>query len=219
MVSKDNSVYLFIGGDSLSKDIKLKRLKEELLDSGTQEFDLDVLYAKDFNLSGIQEKFLNLPVKAKRRIVVIKQAGRLKDDIKDFILSYVKKPYPHLILILDMERFENRDTFTSSLLRYCQTSRFREEPQANIFDLSRSIGLRKSAASLRILQQLLKRGERPEQILGGLRYTFEKGVSYPLQMKRSLKLLLNCDIEIKIRIIRRAHNALAGNPVSNRRPW
>nr|HPL83037.1 hypothetical protein [Candidatus Omnitrophota bacterium] len=43
----------------------------------------------------------------------------------------------------------------------------------------------------------IKDGERPERILGGLRYSLENNVQDVKGLRRRLKLLLNCDIEIK----------------------
>jgi hypothetical protein len=43
----------------------------------------------------------------------------------------------------------------------------------------------------------LQNGERPEMILGGLRSNYERNVFKPLERRKRLKLLLNCDIEIK----------------------
>jgi DNA polymerase III delta subunit len=48
-----------------------------------------------------------------------------------------------------------------------------------------------------VLNQLLKKGERPERILGGLRYSWENSIATPLETRRRLKALLNCDIDIK----------------------
>lgn len=51
--------------------------------------------------------------------------------------------------------------------------------------------------ALRILNELLRNGERPERILGGLRYAWEREFTPGVEAKRRLKLLLNCDINIK----------------------
>jgi DNA polymerase III delta subunit len=51
--------------------------------------------------------------------------------------------------------------------------------------------------ALRTLSQLLKNGEKPERILGGLRYSFQRGPHTPLEIRKAIKLLLNCDITIK----------------------
>ena len=78
MVKKESSVYLFIGQDTLSKDTRLKKLKEEFLSPHTQYFNLDVLYAGDLDLKGLQERLLCLPLKGEKRIVVIKDSQNLK---------------------------------------------------------------------------------------------------------------------------------------------
>lgn len=196
MVRKD-SVYLFLGEDSLSKDIKLKKIKEEFLKADTEYFNLDILYAKELELSCFQERLLSLPVKAKKRIILIKDSQHLKDDVRDFILRYIKKPHSEVILILDSHRFSPGDTFLRQAGPYAQICRFKESPRLDTFTLSRSIDFRKTSHALRVLNQLLRSGEKPERILGGLRYSWENSVSHPEETRKKLKLLLHCDLAIK----------------------
>lgn len=190
-------IYLFLGTDPLSKDTKLKQLKQEHLSKDTQDFNWDILYPKDFNLRGLQEKILFIPVKSKKRIIVIKQAHNLKDDIKEFILKYAKIARPEIILVLDMERYDPRDSFVSAITRFSQVCRFKEEPRLDAFGLGRLIEASRADFALRLLNQLLASGEKPERILGGLRYVWERDLAGSLKTKRRLKLLLNCDLEIK----------------------
>ena len=87
MVKKDSPVYLFIGQDSRSKDLKLKRIKEELLPAAITDFNLDVLYARELNLVELQEKLLSLPCKAEKRIIVILSFmfyPRIQDNVPNF---------------------------------------------------------------------------------------------------------------------------------------
>lgn len=190
-------VYLFIGQDSLSKDIQLKHLKQESFSKDLEQFNLDTLYARELTLKNLQERLLCLPVKAKKRIVVIKEAQRLKEEVKDFMLGYVKKPAAGIILVLDIERWDRKDEFLNNIYKYARISRFRETLPPDTFVLNRQIALKRPDYALRLLNQLLKSGERPERILGGLRYAWERDSLAPLEMKRRLKLLLKCDIEIK----------------------
>lgn len=187
-------VFLFIGQDSPSKDTQLQKLKKEFLNPQIEKFNCDILYAKDLILKDLQERLLSLPFKAKKRIAVIKNAQELKEDIKEFILEYVKRPYPEIILVLDID---SQDEFTERLARYVQTHRFKEPPRLDAFVLSRQIELRKPDYALKVLHQLLENGERPELILGGLRHSCNKNINYPAQVKKINKLLLNCDLEIK----------------------
>ena len=190
-------VYLFIGQDSLSKDISLKKLKQEFLNPQTEQFNLDTLHAKDLSLALLQERLLCLPAKAKIRMVVVKGAQELKEESKEFILNYVKNPYPKVILVLDMERYDFKDIFIKQAARYAKTLRFREEPHLNVFSLSRCIDQKRSDYALRVLDELFKKGERAERILGGLRYAWEKDTIPALERKKRLKAILHCDIDIK----------------------
>ncbi len=192
-----NMVYLFIGDDSLSKDVQLKRMRQEFLARATEQFNLDTLYAKDSTLKSLQETLLRLPVNNPRRIVVIKDAQDLKQDTKDFLLKYVKTPHRQIILVLDINRIEKKDEFINLIYKFTKVVRFRETRPLDVFALSRQIQLGKADLALRILNQILREGERPERILGGLRYAWERDVTYPVDIKRKLKLLLNCDLEIK----------------------
>ncbi len=197
MVKNESPVYLFIGQDSFSKDIRLNRIKEEFLDKNTQHFNLDILYARELKLPNLQERLLSLPVKSKKRIIVIKDSQDLKEEVKEFILRYVKKPEGRIVLVLDADKSSPRDDFFRQLMRHALTCRFRESVNLDAFTLSRSIDFKKTGHALWVLSQLLKDGEKPERILGGLRYSWENSVAYSLETRRKMKTLLNCDIDIK----------------------
>lgn len=190
-------VYLFIGEDSPSKDIQLKAIRKEFLAKETEQFNLDILYAKELNLKFLQEKLLFLPVKSAKRAIVIKDAQNLKEDLKEFLLEFLKKLHKQLILILDVNHYERKDEFINSVCRFAKVYRFKEALQPDTFSLSRQINLKRPDYALRLLNQLLKNGERPERILGGLRYVYERETMGRLEARKRLKLLLNCDIDIK----------------------
>jgi len=197
MVKKESPNYLFIGQDSLSKDIKLKNLRQESFSKDIEQFNLDVLYARELILKDLQEKLLCLPVIAKKRIIVIRGAEELKEESKEFIFNYVRKPYNGVILILDINHQVPQDKFINRILRYVQVCHFKETTPPDTFMLSRQIDLRRPDYALRLLYQLLKNGEKPERILGGLRYTCERGITQPPEKRKRLKLILYCDIDIK----------------------
>ena len=197
MVRKETSVYLFIGQDSLSKDIRLKKLKEEVLDPHTQYFNLDVLYAKELSLKGLQERLLSLPLGAKKRIVVIKDSQSLKEEIKEFIIKYVRNPQSKILLVLDINKYSYQDEFIKQISRYSEVCRFKEDARVDTFALGRAIDSKKSSYALGVLNQLLRSGEKPERILGGLRYSWENSNADSFQIRKKLTLLLSCDIDIK----------------------
>lgn len=190
-------IHLFVGQDNLSKDKRLNQLKQENLPKNLEHFNFDVLYAKDLKLNLLQEKLLFLPVQLKQRIVVIRGGEALGQEIKDFITVFAKENRENIILVVYLDNYSSNKEFISGLLHHAEVSRFQEEVVLNTFDLSRQIESRKAAASLKILKQLLKNGERPEKILGGLRSSWERNLKNTLELKNRLKLMLSCDLDIK----------------------
>jgi DNA polymerase III delta subunit len=197
MVRKEPALYIFIGQDALLKDAKIRKLKEDFIPAHTQYFNLDILYAKDLTLKGLQEKLLSMPFQAKKRMVIIKEAQGLKNDIKGFIAGYARKPQAGTLLVLDMDRCLSNDEPMRQIARYSEVFRSKEEARPDTFALSRAIDSRKPGYALRLLNQLLKNGEKPERILGGLRYSWEHNCADITLAKKRLRALLGCDIEIK----------------------
>lgn len=190
-------IYLFLGQDSPSKEAQLKKIKEEFLAPKTAEFNLEILYAKELKLKSLQERLLCLPVNSPKRLIVIKEAQELSGELKEFLAKYALKPYKHLILVLDFSRQDKKDGLPGKISRYAKTLHFKENIPVDTFTLSRQVALGRADTALRILHQLLGQGEPAERILGGLRYAWERDNLSSPQMKKRLKLLMLCDIEIK----------------------
>ena len=190
-------VYLLIGQDIAAKEIQLKKIKQEFLPHSLQDFNLDTLYAKEVNLKVIQERFLAIPLKNAKRIIVIKDAHLLDEESRDFLLEFSKKPPKELVLVLDFAQYDYRDELIKGLSSAACVLRFKEIIHPDTFALNRQIELRKTDSALRLLNQLLKNGEAPERILGGLRYGWEKQNMGSLADRRKLKLLLGADLEMK----------------------
>lgn len=190
-------VYLLIGQDIQAKETQFKKIKQEFLPKELQDFNLDTLYAKEISLKEIQERFLAIPLKSAKRIIVIKDAHSLDGQSRDFLLAYSRKPHKQLVLVLDFEHYDYNDEFFKSISGNARVMRFQETVNPDAFALNRQIELRKADCALRLLNQLLGNGEAPERILGGLRYAWERQNEKTPDARKKLKLLLGCDIEIK----------------------
>jgi len=190
-------VYIFIGQDNPAKELQLKKIRQVYLAKGLEHFNQDIIYAKDAKLKSIQEIFLNLPVNAKNRIIVIKDASALAKDCQEFIKRHLPAASSHIVLVMDFERFDRKDDFLNSVSQNAKILRFKEIPQEDTFSLFRQIESGQIAPALGILARLLKDGQRPERILGGLRYSWEKQNGMIAEKRRKLLALLECDIDIK----------------------
>jgi len=206
MVSHDTSafLYLFLGQDIIApdgssrKEAILRSVKKNLLIPSSQDFNLDTVYAKGLELKELQKLFLQLPVKSQRRMLVIRDAQYLKPELKDFLKEQIKRAKERPVtLILDINEPDFKDEFLKNVSRYARVYRFRQTIPLNAFTLTRQIEMKNHAFALKVLSELLHNGERPERILGGLRYALEKQETRALEKRKKLKLLLNCDLEIK----------------------
>lgn len=190
-------VYLLIGQDIAAKETQLKKIKQEFLSLQLKDFNLDTLYAQEIALKDIQERFLSIPLKSAKRIIVIKDAQLLDEESQNFLLSFSKKPHKQLVLVLDFAQYDHKNKFIQGLCAHARLLRFKETLNPDTFALNRQIELRKTDSALRLLDQLLKNGEAPERILGGLRYAWEHQDIQSLNARRKLRFLLGADLEIK----------------------
>lgn len=197
MVNNDAQVYLLIGQDHSSKDTLLSRIKGQYLSKKLEAFNLDILFARDINLKGLQERLLLLPAGNGKRVVIVKEAQHLKDDAKKFLSSYCRKPLASVILVLEMAGKPAKDEFVNSISKFCRVFRSKEPLPADTFGLWRQIIQKRPDNALKMLFQLLKNGESPERILGGLRYSCFKDMLKPQDIRQRLQLLIDCDIDIK----------------------
>jgi DNA polymerase III delta subunit len=190
-------VYLFFGEDEHSKDIYLEKLKRQLFSKELEPFNYDVLYAKELHLLEFQEALKRLPHKAKKRIIIIRQADSLRQEIKDYFITYLKRPFSSNLIILDFREFDQRDEFIKNILKYAKVFHFHSREILDTFKLSKEIDRRRIKNAFKILNTLLSEGTEPEMILGGLRYCFQNSnLSYE-EKKRRLSLLLEADLDIK----------------------
>jgi len=191
-------IYLFIGEDELTKQEKLKDLKAEFLNPASVDFNYELLYAKEIELNSLQEIFSRLPVNSQKRVVVVKDAVRLSEKVKEFLVQYAKKPYPHIILVLDVLHRDTKDQFLKAITPHAKLVSFQEAVHTNTFKLCDDLERKSITLALKTLHQLLGEGEKPERILGGLRYRWERDYGLnPKEKTRRFSLLLNCDIDIK----------------------
>lgn len=190
-------IYLFVGEDKFSKDIKLEKIKREFFSRELESFNFDLLYAKDLSLLSLQEALQRLPCKAKKRIILVKEAALLKEPLKTYLLAYSKKPAGSNILILDTETTERKNPFLNTLLPHVRKFQFPGKEKPDVFKLYWLVNQKRLSSALRLLRQLLLEGQPPEQILGGLRYKCENERLNYQEKKRRLGLLLSCDLEMK----------------------
>ena len=200
-MQKSNSIYLFLGDDWLSKQRKISWIKKENLKKGISDFNIDTFYADELSGYALKDALYTLAAVDKKRVLIIKKIEKLSPKNKKLILSFVSKPNPSCILILDSEAPSiEKNPFLHKISETATTLNLRKIKRTeNVFDLCRAISQRNSSMALRVLSGLLSSGEKPLKILGGISwYWTKKNISLDKSvLRRNIDLLLETDVNIK----------------------
>ncbi len=91
-------VYLFTGEEQYFADRALAAITDKALAGAPRDFNLDVFYGKDTKAAEVAAQASTLPMMADRRLVILKEADKLR-DLKE-LKEYLKAPSPDCVLIL-----------------------------------------------------------------------------------------------------------------------
>ena len=220
-------IYLFVGEDELAKQEKIQSLKNEILrpcgpqddpsaqnsnkifprgqlfegakrGAWAESFNYEAFYAKELTLPLLNEALSRVPVGVKQRLLVIKDILRFKDNFQALLLSRVDNLPDDIILVFDiisMPRQQN--PLLNKLLKVARVIHFKSKKKSNAFDLAYEIERRQVESALNVLADLFRAGEKPERILGALRYQFTKQSLNLDERLKKVDLLLAADVTIK----------------------
>lgn len=168
-------IYFFLGHDSQAKDVQIAELKQKLFTSAdAPKFDYEVLHAHKLEADTLKKALIAIPVLSKKRLIVIRQAQKLRASHKNIIFQIYKEKSNDCIVILDFDGALNDDEFSKRLNKKAKIVQFRKNIEINVFDLGRAITTRKSAEALKMVNVLLEKGDYPLQIIGGLVWSWGK---------------------------------------------
>lgn len=194
--------YLFLGEDDKERKNRIDSIKAVYLDNGLKDIDSEVVYSDNKQLSPPKfSEFLSyLPSSpSKKRIVHIKNIESLSEDNRVILIKYLKNPSKSVLLLLDSYKPNIDDAFIKKLEPFVKIFNFRSKKKLGVFDLTDGIAQGKITDVLVVLNTLINSREKPENILGALRWKWEdmkENLSVE-KFKQGLKLLLDTDIKIK----------------------
>lgn len=198
-------IYLFIGEDELLKQEKIQLLKKQLFSSSLESFNYEVFYAAELTLPRLRESLSRFSVSSTNRLLVIRDALKLKNDGQEYFLDSFKTLPANLTIVFDILNLPKEESpFLNKILKIAKVVNFKIKEKVNAFDLASAIERKQPDYALNMLASLFKAGEKAERILGALRYRFTKPNAYEqkaikpvLGHNKNIKLLLEADINLK----------------------
>jgi DNA polymerase-3 subunit delta len=93
-------VYYFHGDDDFLKDLRVRELVEAAVEPATRDFNLEQRRGADVDAEALDSLLSTPPMLSARRVVVIRDADKLKKDARKLLDSYLNRPAPDTVLLL-----------------------------------------------------------------------------------------------------------------------
>jgi DNA polymerase III subunit delta len=113
LLKKDqiSPLYLFFGEEPFLIDESLENLVEKALGNGIKDFNYNVFYAADDDVSKVRDAIETLPMMCARRVVVLKGAHHLKAKELEELLPVIETPVDSTVFIMVSDAIDQRLKF------------------------------------------------------------------------------------------------------------
>jgi len=109
--------YLFEGEENYLKEEALGKLKEKIIPPQYINFNYEIFFGKDSSSTEIIESLWTLPFNGKYRLIVVKEADKLKEKDKEALRKYLDNQVNTSCLVCMGEKFDKRKKFYRAFLK------------------------------------------------------------------------------------------------------
>src|SRR5262249_32506801 len=104
-------LYFLYGKERYLLDRAVDLLRARVLDPRTKDFNYELFYGKEAGASRIAQAARTLPMMARRRLILVRDADEMKADELAGLISYVGDPAPETCLVFVGEKIDQRLKF------------------------------------------------------------------------------------------------------------
>ena len=117
-------VYLFHGPEHFLVRRAVKAVIKGALEQGTEDFNLESFSGNDCDMVRFQDAVGTLPFMAERRVVVLSEAHKLKDEDASALVAYLKNASPTTCLVITAEEVSKRRSMVNAAKKAGETVSF-----------------------------------------------------------------------------------------------
>jgi DNA polymerase-3 subunit delta len=118
-------LYFLFGDEPYLLNQSVGRLKNTVVNEATADFNLNVYYAADSEVSVIRDSVEMLAMMAPRRLVIVKEAQDLTDKEWSSLESLFEKPVESTVFVLTASRIDRRKKSVKMLLEKAHAVEFK----------------------------------------------------------------------------------------------
>ncbi len=192
-------VQIFLGDDLARKDTQIAAHKASLFKNPQAlNFDYDNLDASGLAADTLKKALMTLPAVAPKRLVVLRNAHKLKTNDVAVLENFFRNPLEHVDLILESSENALKGQL-HKCMDLCQVNLYSVASVGNAFDMTRLMTAGRAKEALKMLNDLYGEDTHPLQVMGALVWYWGKeGRGFgPAKFERGLKALEEADLNIK----------------------
>jgi DNA polymerase-3 subunit delta len=111
-------LYFVHGRERYLVDRAVELLRTRVLDPRTRDFNYELFYGKEAGAARIAQAARTLPMMAKRRLVLVRDADEMKGDELGALIPYVSDPAPETCLVFVAEKADQRLKFFTAFKKH-----------------------------------------------------------------------------------------------------
>ncbi|HEY2743759.1 MAG TPA: DNA polymerase III subunit delta [Polyangia bacterium] len=111
-------LYFLYGKERYLLDRAVDLLRARVLDPRTKDFNYELFYGKDAGAARIAQAARTLPMMARRRLILVRDADEMKADELAGLSSYVSDPAPETCMVFVAEKADQRLKFFSAFKKH-----------------------------------------------------------------------------------------------------
>ncbi|HEX4925233.1 MAG TPA: DNA polymerase III subunit delta [Bdellovibrionales bacterium] len=152
-------LYLFFGEEPFLIEESLEELVNAALDGGIKDFNYNVFYASDDDVSKVRDAIETLPMMCARRVVVLKGAHQLKTKELEELMPIIDSPVDSTVFIMVADSIDQRLRFFKQFAQSGILVQF-QRPYDNqipmwIETLAKRHGMKLNAESVELVHQMV----------------------------------------------------------------
>jgi len=164
------------------------------------QLDSEALDAHKLSPEKLKIALISLPSVSSRRLVHISRAEKLEKQNIELLSDFLKKPHPHVVLVLEAEVWDESAKMRQGLGALFTKVGSAAASGPTVFNMMDGVIAGNSSGALRMLKSLFDSGEEPEKLIGGVLWSWSnkaKGRVPVAVYKKGLLFLQEADLALK----------------------
>lgn len=152
-------LYCLYGEEPYLIQQSLERFKYAVLNEGAIDFNFDLFYAADADVTTVKDAVETLPMMAQRRLVILKEAQELSDREWSELESVFSSPVETTVFVISASRLDKRKKSVKMLLEAGDAVEFKKPYENQIPQwvkyIAQSLSLKISDDAIHLLHKLV----------------------------------------------------------------